>query len=310
MRFSGKRFSIFFLFLLVFICLNAEAKAAIFTVTNLNDGGAGSFRQAILDANAAAGADVIEFPGVVGTINLEAVLPELASPLTVNGPGADLLIVRRNTGFFRIFKVASNQAVVLSGLTIQNGIAPPSGGKSSFAQGGGIYNEGNLTVINCKIVSNSAFTVAAYGGGIYSRGNLGIINSRLLSNAAATSAPGAPFATARGAGVYSEGSTTISNSVISNSSGAAAIYNMGSISISETSVTNNSSTGIYSENSFTIKRTTIAGNGLIGFVAFNASGLIENSTISGNVSNGFVGGILRQGIGTLEIRSKRRAERF
>ena len=37
------------------------AHAATFTVTNLNDSGAGSLRQAILDANAAAGADTITF---------------------------------------------------------------------------------------------------------------------------------------------------------------------------------------------------------------------------------------------------------
>ena len=35
--------------------------AATFTVTNTNDSGAGSLRQAILDANASAGADLIDF---------------------------------------------------------------------------------------------------------------------------------------------------------------------------------------------------------------------------------------------------------
>ncbi len=35
--------------------------AATFTVTNINDSGAGSLRQAVLDANAAATADTIVF---------------------------------------------------------------------------------------------------------------------------------------------------------------------------------------------------------------------------------------------------------
>ncbi len=41
------------------------ARAASFTVTNTDDSGPGSLRQAILDANAAAGADTITF-GVSG----------------------------------------------------------------------------------------------------------------------------------------------------------------------------------------------------------------------------------------------------
>src|SRR5712664_313609 len=42
-----------------------------FTVTNLNDGGAGSLRQAVLDANAHGGADQIAFAtGLRGTITL------------------------------------------------------------------------------------------------------------------------------------------------------------------------------------------------------------------------------------------------
>ncbi len=41
--------------------LSAAGQAATFTVTNTADSGAGSLRQAILDANAAAGADVIDF---------------------------------------------------------------------------------------------------------------------------------------------------------------------------------------------------------------------------------------------------------
>jgi hypothetical protein len=54
----------------------------------LNDSGAGSLRQAILDANAAAGADVIEFQtGIAGTINPTSALPDLSTEITVNAPG-------------------------------------------------------------------------------------------------------------------------------------------------------------------------------------------------------------------------------
>src|SRR5262245_7740375 len=61
-------------------------RAAGYTVTNLNDSGAGSLRQAILDANAAAGADTITF-SVKGTISLLSSLPDITdvAGLTIEG---------------------------------------------------------------------------------------------------------------------------------------------------------------------------------------------------------------------------------
>ena len=78
--------------LLVFAC--ASANADTFTVTNTDDTGAGSLRQAILDANATAGADTINFniPGAgVRTITPTSALPDLAEAVTIDGytqPGA------------------------------------------------------------------------------------------------------------------------------------------------------------------------------------------------------------------------------
>src|SRR4051812_9638460 len=45
----------------VTLATGASADAATFTATNLNDSGAGSLRQAILDANTAPGADQVTF---------------------------------------------------------------------------------------------------------------------------------------------------------------------------------------------------------------------------------------------------------
>ena len=53
----------------VFIFLNTNIYAVTYTVTNTNDAGAGSFRQAIIDANTSVGvADIIQF-------NLGAAIP-------------------------------------------------------------------------------------------------------------------------------------------------------------------------------------------------------------------------------------------
>jgi hypothetical protein len=79
----------------------AALSAATFTVTNTNDTGAGSLRQAITDANNAAGADTIDFdiPGSdpncdgngVCTITPASSLPVILGALTIDGysqPGA------------------------------------------------------------------------------------------------------------------------------------------------------------------------------------------------------------------------------
>ena len=60
---------------------------ATYTVSSLADSGAGSLRQAIVDANSNGGADVIEF-SVAGTISLSTGLDDIAGPLTIDGSTA------------------------------------------------------------------------------------------------------------------------------------------------------------------------------------------------------------------------------
>ncbi len=74
--------------------LSAAAGAATFTVTNTDDSGPGSLRQAITDANATPGADTIEFdiPGAgVHTITPSSGLPAITEAVLLDGysqPGA------------------------------------------------------------------------------------------------------------------------------------------------------------------------------------------------------------------------------
>lgn len=83
--------------LVILLTLSVSAAPTTFTVTNTNDSGAGSLRQAILDANAngnPADMDVISFNipgGDVHTITPATVLPRLTEKVTINGysqPGA------------------------------------------------------------------------------------------------------------------------------------------------------------------------------------------------------------------------------
>ena len=68
------------------VLLASQALAAVFTVTNTNDSGPGSLRQAILEANGTAGADSITFniPGSgVHTISVASALPPISDSLGV-----------------------------------------------------------------------------------------------------------------------------------------------------------------------------------------------------------------------------------
>ena len=79
---------------LIPLLFGARAAGDVFTVTKATNGGAGSLRAAILDANASAGMDSIVFdiPGAsVKTISPTSALPTITSPVIIDGytqPGA------------------------------------------------------------------------------------------------------------------------------------------------------------------------------------------------------------------------------
>ncbi len=71
--------------------------AANVTVTNVDDSGNGSLRQAIIAAETTAGVDIILFslPGSAPwTIALKSSLPTITKPLTIIGPGQDKLTIQ------------------------------------------------------------------------------------------------------------------------------------------------------------------------------------------------------------------------
>ncbi len=82
---SAMRFALGFVFA---IAAAATLSAADFTVTNTNDAGAGSLRQAITDANGTLGADTILFaiPGAgQKTITVLSLLPQITETVTIDG---------------------------------------------------------------------------------------------------------------------------------------------------------------------------------------------------------------------------------
>jgi hypothetical protein len=221
------------------LLLAPSAGAVTFAVSNTDDMGAGSLRQAITDANTAGGPDVVDATGVSGTINLESALPLLTGEIEIRGPGAGALTVRRNAvSAFRIFNVIVTKAEI-SGLTIANGL-----NTSSINGGAGIVNnQGTLTLRDAVVTGNvnAGTGNAENGGGIENSGasssstaTATIINSTVSGNTAA----------GYGAGIFNGafGTLTLRNSTVSGNvaQGGAGCVGGGGIHNEETLIVDNS----------------------------------------------------------------------
>ena len=196
------------------LCLIAlSTQAATITVTNTNDDGAGSLRQAL--ANASHG-DTIHL-GITGTITLTTGELLVDKSITISGPGAASLTVNGNFAS-RVFHVSSGVTAAIAGLTITNGADWTNAPLTNA--GGGIYNDhATLALDSCTVSGNSA----VMGGGIYNdHATLALDNCTVSGNSV-------PW---RSGGVYNDGSNggsatlTVNNSTFSGN-WAAAPYGVG-----------------------------------------------------------------------------------
>jgi len=144
----------------------ASSRAAVITVTNTADSGAGSFRQAIADAQEN---DTINFaPDVRGTIALTSGELLISKALTIQGPIADQLTIDAGNMLpgSRVLRIdAYGRAVSIFGLTFTRGLLA-----MFFPEGGGIRNDSNLTLTACTVSacgSGADVSSDAKGGGIY-----------------------------------------------------------------------------------------------------------------------------------------------
>jgi 6-phosphogluconolactonase (cycloisomerase 2 family) len=149
---------------------------SVFTVTNLNDTGAGSLRQAVLDANAVQGGVVIfsSFFNSPRTISLGTGNISIVSNTTIHGPGAHLLTVQNTaapSSTSRPFFSGANATLI--GMTITGG--------NTTSSGGGILSQVRITVRRCVITGNVAGTT---GGGIQQNGIFSLIESTVSGNTA------------------------------------------------------------------------------------------------------------------------------
>ena len=135
--------------------------AATLTVTTLNDSGAGSLRQCVLDAG--AGDDIVCEAGLTGAIVLTSGSINLENDITITGPASGLLAVSGGNSS-RIF-TATNVETAIHQLTFINALANGlNGGVLSQEGGGAVFS-------NCLFIGNTAVgaegQAGGFGGAIY-----------------------------------------------------------------------------------------------------------------------------------------------
>ncbi len=267
-----------------------DGRLVTFTTTNINDAGAGSLRQAILDANALAGADDIRFDpnvfnGAQAAITLASTLAinTTTGGLNISGAfGASNVTVSGNNAV-GVFDIVGNGNTTFDSLRIINGRS---------VTGGGITNgSGALTIINSNISSNTATNI---GGGIFSVGAVTLTNSTVLDNTA----------TDTGGGIVSNGAVTLTNSTVLDNTATdtgGGIVSVGAVTLTNSTVSRNTANnggGIFSVGAVTLTNSTVSSNTAIdgGGILSNGAVTLTNSTVSGNRANNGGGGILSNAV--------------
>jgi len=197
------------------------------TVTNPNDSGPGSLRQAILDA---APGDEIRFDRDVDgqPIVLTGGQLRIDKDLAITGNGAEDTVLDGNFAD-RVFLVDQG-TVTITGVTVQNGL------QATIPGGGGVFNAAaTLTVQDCTFAGNSGDWC---GGAIRNEGTLVVILSTFTGNSTGK----------WGAGIFNDedGQVTILNSTfIGNNSdySGGGLYNWGTAVIRNSTFSRNSGWG-------------------------------------------------------------------
>ncbi len=227
------------------------------TVQNTDDSGAGSLRKAL--STVCVGGTINFSEALAGqTITLLSGPLTLGKNVTIDGSAAPGLSISGNNTS-RVFEVSAGATATVKYLNVKNGYG--------WQLGGGIINNGSLTLDHVNVTDNTMATNAGDfwqgGGGIYNgeKSTLNLIDSSVANNHAAWS----------GGGVYGffNSTVTILRSTISGN------------------VSNDVGGGIRSLGKFTIIDSTISGNtstGWHGGAIFHTDGAMEikNSTIANN----------------------------
>lgn len=258
-------------------------------VTTLGDDDIGSLRWCI---NHARSGSIITFNEQVrGTIMLISDDIAVNKPLTIRGPGANVLAVSSTLDTGRNsdpgIHVFSDTTLTISGLSFKN---------SQFLGKSFITNQGTLRLINVTLSGNRA----TFGSSIISNTCEGCILSLIDSTLSGNSVINNVEGSISGGGIYNFGTMTVINSTLSDNSvlngDGGAIANDGTMTmtnstLSDNFVLNGNGGAIVNDGTMTMTNSTLSGNSATdsggGIYNYDGTMTVTNSTLSDNdASNG------------------------
>ena len=193
--------------------------------------------------------------------------------LNVLGAGASTTIIDGGSSGGTAVVFVSNAAayVTFSGLTIQNG------------SGGGIYNDGILTINNSTVANNRvSCDYSGKGGGIYNGGEAVTINkSTITGNTADSHGYSPPPPPGKGGGIYNHAGTLMINNSTVSGNDATSVF----CSLLGCTPVSGSGGGIYNAGTLIISNDTFSGNSAVatGGGIFNSIGgtaALKNSIVA------------------------------
>lgn len=249
--------------------------AATFVVTNTEDAGAGSLRQAVHDANTAVGDNTVIFD-LSGVANPVIVLTsdgiEVGSHVTIlNDRIGDVPVtIRTETPkyfLFPCFYIFNSQNVLLAGLIMSG---RPG---ATHDQVGGISNQyGSVTLRNCILTDNNSIE----GGGVDNIGEMTLINCLITNNRAG-----------EGGGLHNQGKMILQHCTVSGNTsdqGGGIENRSGDLTLIDCVVSDN------------LANDTLGGGGGGGGIINFGRLALTNCTVSGNrVAHFGAGGVHTQG---------------
>ncbi len=279
-------------------CVGAPLWAATITVTSTADTGAGSLRQALLDA---AAGDTIDFNLVYPALIYPQTTLYISKNVMIAGPGAANLILDGNNAGYPMIQFPVAATATISGLTMQHAGASaihlPQGtltvNQCAFLNnlGSAIISSGSLTVNDSVFTDNASGNL---GGAIYSNAAASINRSSFMGNTA--SSGGGAIVTFGGMGIHYctfSGNQTLGN----NSSRGGAISAGGTLLIDTSTFNANTARGfggaIHNEGTLTLTGSTLAGN--VSLLAGNGINTFSSLTISRSILDGCNGTVTSAG---------------